>query len=47
LSEEEKEKEKMKSDKSLRNLWKTIRHTNIHIMGLSEGEKRERWQRAY
>lgn len=37
-----KQKEKrMKSEHSLRDLWDTIKHTNIHIMGVPEGEGRK------
>ena len=32
---------KKKNEDSLRDLW-DIKHTNIHIIGIPEGEKRER-----
>ena len=38
---------KKKNEDSLRDLW-DIKHTNIHIIGIPEGEKRERkGQRKY
>jgi hypothetical protein len=40
LSEEQKEREKMKSDKSLRDSGR--QNTNIYIVGFS-GEQREKW----
>ena len=35
------EKKKTKED-SLRDLWDTIKRTNIHIIGVPEGEEREK-----
>ena len=35
------EKKKKKED-SLRDLWDTIKRTNIHIIGVPEGEEREK-----
>ena len=31
-----------RNEDSLRNLWGNIKHTNIHITGVPEGEDRER-----
>ena len=47
-TEKNKEKRILKSDKSLRDLWDNIKHTNIHIIRVPEGEERERkGQRKY
>ena len=35
-------KKKKKNEDSLRNLWDDIKHTNICIIGVPEGEERER-----
>ena len=36
-------KEKMNRNKdTLRDLWNNIKHTNIHIIGVPEGEEREK-----
>ena len=39
-TEENKEKRMQRNKDSLRNLW-NIKHANIHIIGVKEGEKRE------
>ena len=31
-----------RNEESLRELWDNIKHTNIHIIGMPEGEERER-----
>ena len=31
-----------RNEDSLRDLWNNIKHTNIHIIGVPEGEERER-----
>ena len=31
-----------KNEDSLRDLWDNIKHTNIHIIGIPEGEEREK-----
>ena len=36
------EKRIKRNEDSLRNLWGNIKHTNIHITGVPEGEDRER-----
>ena len=41
-TEQKKEKRKKKSEDSLRDLWDNLMHTNIHIIGVPEGEERER-----
>lgn len=38
---EQKEKRMKKSEHSLRDLWDIIKHTNIHVMGVPEGERRK------
>ena len=40
-SEQENEKRMKKSEASLRDLWDNIRWSNIHIIGVPEGEERE------
>ena len=40
--EQNKEKRKKRSEDSLRDLWDNIKHTNIHIIGVPEGEERKR-----
>ena len=32
----------MKRNDSLRDLWDNIKHTNIHIIGVPEGEERQK-----
>ena len=41
-SEEQKEKQIFKKEDSFRDLWGNIKHTNIHIIGVPEGEEREK-----
>ena len=36
------EKRRKRSEDSIRDLWDTIKHTNIHIIGVPEGEEREK-----
>ena len=44
---EQKKEERMKrNENSLRDLWDNIKHTNIHNIGIPEGEERK-WQRTY
>ena len=38
--EQNKEKTMKRNEDSLRNLWDNIKHTNIHIIGVSEGEEK-------
>ena len=40
--EQKREKILKTSEESLRELWDNIKHTNIHIIGMPEGEERER-----
>ena len=40
--EQNKEKSMKRNKDSLRDLWDNIKHTNIHIIGVPEGEERER-----
>ena len=37
--EQNKEKTMKRNEDSLRNLWDNIKHTNIHIIGVSEGKE--------
>ena len=41
-AEQNKEKRMKRNEDSLRDLWDTIKHTNIHIIRLPEGEEREK-----
>ena len=41
-AEQNKEKRMKRNEDSLRDLWNNIKHTNIHIIGVPEGEERER-----
>ena len=34
-------RKRMKRNDSLRDLWNNIKHTNVHIIGVSEGEEKE------
>ena len=38
--EQQEEKRSLKNENSLRSPWDDFRHTNIHIMGMPEGEKK-------
>ena len=40
--EQNKEKRMKRNEDSLRDLWDNIRHNNIHIIGVPEGEEREK-----
>ena len=40
-AEQQKEKRMLINEKSLRNLWDKMKHNNIHIMGIPEGEESE------
>ena len=39
-SEQQKEKQIFKNENSLRDFWNNIKHTNINIIGVPEGEER-------
>ena len=41
-AEQKREKRLKRNGDSLRELWDSIKCTNIHIMGVPEGEKREK-----
>ena len=41
-AEQNKDKRMKRNEGSLRDLWDNIKYTNIHIIGVSEGEERER-----
>ena len=41
-TEENKEKRMKRNEDSLRDLWDCIKHNNIHIIGVPEGEEREK-----
>ena len=40
--EQNKEKRMKRNENSLRDLWDNIKHNNIHIIGVPEGEEREK-----
>ena len=40
-TEQNKEKRLKRNEDSLRDFWGNIEHTNIHIIGVPEGEERE------
>ena len=40
--EQNKEKRMKRNEDSLRDLWDNIKHNNIHIIGVSEGEEKEK-----
>ena len=40
--EQNKEKRMKRNEDSLRDFWNNIKHTNNHIIGVTEGEERER-----
>uniref|UniRef100_A0A8D1FRD3 L1 transposable element RRM domain-containing protein n=1 Tax=Sus scrofa TaxID=9823 RepID=A0A8D1FRD3_PIG len=40
--EQKREKRLKRNEKSLRELWDNVKHTNIHIIGVPEGEEREK-----
>ena len=40
--EQKKEKRMKRNEDSLRDLWDNIKYTNIHIIGVPEGEEREK-----
>ena len=39
-AEQNKEKRMKRNEDSLRDIWDNIKHTNIHIIGVPEGEER-------
>ena len=41
-AEQNKEKRMKRNEDSLRDLWDNIKHNNIHIIGVPEGEEREK-----
>jgi len=40
-AEQKREKRLKTNEESLREFWDNIKHTNIHIIGVPEGEERE------
>ena len=46
-AEQNKEKRMKRNEGSLRDLWDNIKHNNIHIIGVPEGEEREKGPRKY
>ena len=40
--EQKREKRLKRNEESLRELWDNVKHTNIHIIGVPEGEEREK-----
>ena len=41
-AEQNKERRMKRNENSLRDLWDNIKHNNIHIIGVPEGEEREK-----
>ena len=41
-AEQKREKGLKRNEESLRELWDNVKHTNIRIIGVPEGEERER-----
>ena len=41
-AEQKREKRMKRNEESLRGLWDNIQHTNIRIIGVPEGEEREK-----
>ena len=41
-AEQKREKRLKTNEESLRELWDKVEHTNIHIIGVPEGEEREK-----
>ena len=41
-AEQDKEKRMKRNEDSLRDLWDNIKRNNIHILGVPEGEEREK-----
>ena len=46
-AEQNKEKRMKRIEDSLKDFWDNIKHNNIHIIGVPEGEEREKNQRKY
>ena len=40
-SKQHKEKQFLKNESNLRDLWDNIKHSNIHIIGIPDGEERK------
>ena len=46
MSAEQKREKRLKTnEESLRELWDNVKHTNIHIIGVPEGDEREKGDR--
>ena len=46
--EEQKREKRLKTnEENLREIWDNVKHTNIRIIGVTEGEERERGQKKY
>ena len=46
-AEQKREKGLKTNEESLRELWDNIKHTNIHIQGVPEGEEREETEKIF
>ena len=46
-AEQNTEKRTKRNEDSLRNLWDNIKSTNIHIIGVPEGDERQKGPRKY
>ena len=47
ITQDKQKKEIVKNESSVRDLWDNIKHTNIHIIEVSEGEERKKRQRTF
>ena len=45
--EQQTETQILKNESSIRDLWDNIKHVNLHIIGIPEGEERERRLKMY
>ena len=46
-AEQKREKRLKTNEESLRELWNTVKRTNSHIIGVPEGEEREKGGKKY
>ena len=42
IKKKKKKRKKKKKENNVKDLWDNIKHANLHIIGVSEGEERER-----
>ena len=46
-AEQKREKRLKTNEESLRELWDNVKRTNIHIIGVPEGEEKEGYRKKY